>query len=221
MRDNVSLVRTIVESKTPPENHYVYWYDVNSDAFKRYDKGEWVEFNVRVRNDINSLYKELNEEIGTRDEADTQINITINNLSDRTSNLESSVRTITLDLDEKADEESLQREIIRATTRENEIESKIPDITGKVDIEALQNEITRAKQREDEIATSIPDISGKADIGDSYTKEESDDAFQPKGNYLTEHQSLDNYYTKPEAEERFLSPDELGYVTMEMIGSLE
>jgi hypothetical protein len=33
----------------------------------------------------------------------------------------------------------------------------------------------------------------------------TEDHYQPKGNYLTEHQSLENYYTKSEADNKFLT----------------
>ena len=45
----------------------------------------------------------------------------------------------------------------------------------------------------------IPSIDGLASevwVGENY---------QPKGNYLTEHQSLENYYTKSEADNKFLT----------------
>lgn len=49
-------------------------------------------------------------------------------------------------------------------------------------------------------------INGKANVGDSYTKTESDDKYQPKGDYLTEetdpvwNAEKGNYYTKAEAD---------------------
>ena len=47
--------------------------------------------------------------------------------------------------------------------------------------------------------SDIPSINGLASevwVGENY---------QPKGNYLTEHQSLENYYTKSEADNKFLT----------------
>ena len=68
------------------------------------------------------------------------------------------------------------------------------------------------------------DPSGEVDLDLYYTKVESDskyqpisgmssyltvasaeNLYQPKGNYLTEHQSLENYYTKSEADNKFLT----------------
>lgn len=40
------------------------------------------------------------------------------------------------------------------------------------------------------IQAAVPDVSGKANIGDSYTKAQSDEKYQLKGNYLTEHQDI-------------------------------
>lgn len=52
-------------------------------------------------------------------------------------------------------------------------------------------------------------IRTKADAGDSYTKTESDERYQPKGNYLTQHQDLSQYakksesYTKSESDNKY------------------
>lgn len=47
------------------------------------------------------------------------------------------------------------------------------------------------------------DLSGKANVGDSYLKAESDAKYQPKGNYLTEHQSLANYLTITQSDAKY------------------
>lgn len=68
------------------------------------------------------------------------------------------------------------------------------------------------------LLSDIPSLSGYAteqwvldknyltahqSLANYYTKNEADNAFQPKGNYLTAHQSLANYYTKNEADNAF------------------
>ncbi len=46
-------------------------------------------------------------------------------------------------------------------------------------------------------------LTAHQSLANYYTKNEADNAFQPKGNYLTAHQSLANYYTKNEADNAF------------------
>ena len=65
------------------------------------------------------------------------------------------------------------------------------------------------------IQAAVPDVSGKANIGDSYTKVQSDEKYQlkgnyqPAGNYLTEHQDISgkanvgDSYTKAQSDEKY------------------
>lgn len=46
-------------------------------------------------------------------------------------------------------------------------------------------------------------LTSHQSLSEYYTKDEVDSAFQPKGNYLTSHQSLANYYTKNEVNSAF------------------
>ena len=59
------------------------------------------------------------------------------------------------------------------------------------------------------IQAAVPDVSGKANIGDSYTKAQSDEKYQLKGNYLTQHQDISgkanvgDSYTKAQSDEKY------------------
>lgn len=37
----------IVESTTPPPNKYNWWFDLNEQKLKRFNSGEWVEYNTK------------------------------------------------------------------------------------------------------------------------------------------------------------------------------
>lgn len=62
---------------------------------------------------------------------------------------------------------------------------------------AISNETSRAKAAEqantDKINALTNEIAAKANTTDVYSKTESDEKYQPKGNYLTEHQDLSSY----------------------------
>ena len=59
-----------------------------------------------------------------------------------------------------------------------------------------ENTYTKTEINNAGFLTEHQDISGKANVGDAYTKAEADAAFQAKGEYLTEHQSLEGYATE-------------------------
>lgn len=60
-------------------------------------------------------------------------------------------------------------------------------------------ELSNALGNDPNFATTVfTEIGKKINSTEVYTKDESNDLFQPKGDYLTEHQSLENYPTKDE-----------------------
>lgn len=60
-------------------------------------------------------------------------------------------------------------------------------------------ELSNALGNDPNFATTVfTEIGKKVNKTEVYTKDESNDLFQPKGDYLTEHQSLENYPTKDE-----------------------
>ena len=60
-------------------------------------------------------------------------------------------------------------------------------------------ELSNALGNDPNFATTVfTEIGKKVNKTEVYTRDESNDLFQPKGDYLTEHQSLENYPTKDE-----------------------
>lgn len=60
-------------------------------------------------------------------------------------------------------------------------------------------ELSNALGNDPNFATTVfTEIGKKINSTEVYTKDESNDLFQPKGDYLTEHQSLENYPTRDE-----------------------
>lgn len=81
-----------------------------------------------------------------------------------------------------------------------DIEDKIGNLVDNAP-ESLDTllELSKALGDDPNFATTVfTEISKKINKTEVYTRDESNDLFQPKGNYLTEHQSLENYPTKDE-----------------------
>ena len=81
-----------------------------------------------------------------------------------------------------------------------DIEDKIGNLVDNAP-ESLDTllELSKALGDDPNFATTVfTEIGKKINKTEVYTKDESNDLFQPKGNYLTEHQSLENYPTKDE-----------------------
>lgn len=81
-----------------------------------------------------------------------------------------------------------------------DIEDKIGNLVDNAP-ESLDTllELSKALGDDPNFATTVfTEIGKKINSTEVYTKDESNDLFQPKGNYLTEHQSLENYPTKDE-----------------------
>ena len=68
--------------------------------------------------------------------------------------------------------------------------SELANYATKDEVSAVITNAENTYQPKGNYLTEHQDISGKANVGDSYTKEESDEK------YLTEHQSLEDYATK-------------------------
>lgn len=75
-----------------------------------------------------------------------------------------------------------------------EVDNKIKTVIGTAPeaLDTLGELADKLSENSDVINAINQILEGKANIGVSYTKSESD------AKYLTEHQSLSNYYTKPE-----------------------
>lgn len=81
-----------------------------------------------------------------------------------------------------------------------DIEDKIGNLVDNAP-ESLDTllELSKALGNDPNFATTVfTEIGKKINKTEVYTRDESNDLFQPKGNYLTEHQSLENYPTKDE-----------------------
>lgn len=81
-----------------------------------------------------------------------------------------------------------------------DIEDKIGNLVDNAP-ESLDTllELSKALGDDPNFATTVfTEIGKKINKTEVYTRDESNDLFQPKGNYLTEHQSLENYPTKDE-----------------------
>lgn len=105
---------------------------------------------------------------------------------------------------EKADMSALLNEVSRATGVENDLKTTI---ATKADTTALSNYVltTELNQQVDTLNTAIGAKANQADIT-SLEQRVTDNTTaintkQPKGNYLTEHQSLEGYVLKTELPE--------------------
>lgn len=81
-----------------------------------------------------------------------------------------------------------------------DIEDKIGNLVDNAP-ESLDTllELSKALGDDPNFATTVfTEIGKKINKTEVYTRDESNDLFQPKGDYLTEHQSLENYPTKDE-----------------------
>ena len=81
-----------------------------------------------------------------------------------------------------------------------DIEDKIGNLVDNAP-ESLDTllELSKALGDDPNFATTVfTEIGKKVNKTEVYTRDESNDLFQPKGDYLTEHQSLENYPTKDE-----------------------
>lgn len=81
-----------------------------------------------------------------------------------------------------------------------DIEDKIGNLVDNAP-ESLDTllELSKALGDDPNFATTVStEIGKKINKTEVYTRDESNDLFQPKGDYLTEHQSLENYPTKDE-----------------------
>ena len=100
------------------------------------------------------------------------------------------------------------------------LKSELPSIEGLATeaelanyqpVSAMTGYSTTAHTHDYSEIQNTPDLSGFASLSDIpdtsnfITSAFTEDHYQPKGNYLTEHQSLENYYTKSEADNKFLT----------------
>ncbi len=113
-------------------------------------------------------------------------------------------------------------QIAKLNSSVNKLEGDVSTLNSSVS--GIENDITRMGDVISGLGEDIAEVSaglaGKADatvLNNYYTKNESDTRFQPKGNYLTEHQSLVDYPTNASIVENYAKktelPDMNAYVT--------
>ena len=113
-------------------------------------------------------------------------------------------------------------QIAKLNSSVNKLEGDVSTLNSSVS--GIENDITRMGDVISGLGEDIAEVSaglaGKADataLNNYYTKNESDTRFQPKGNYLTEHQSLADYPTNTSIVENYAKktelPDMNAYVT--------
>lgn len=88
----------------------------------------------------------------------------------------------------------------------NGVEYNLLDKEAQAKIAELK-ENTYTKSEVDELLDSLDDKIEGIDLTPYETKEGAAEKYQPKGNYLTEHQSLENYYTKEEVDQAIENVD--------------
>ena len=97
------------------------------------------------------------------------------------------------------------------STVEGSVKKAIKDVIGTAP-EALDTlgEIATQLQNDENAASALTnEIATKANTADVYSKTESDAKYQLKGNYLTEHQSLDDYAKKTDISTDFYNKTEV------------
>lgn len=147
---------------------------------------------TNVNNSISTLETKVDNEITTARANEKANADNISTLQSSVSSINDSVSSLNADLTQfKADSNAQDTEIInsinveknRAENAEKALEDKIAIING--DSETIGS-----------IAHSVDDV-----------KHYVEDNYQPKGDYLTEHQSLDNYYTKSQVNQKIEAID--------------
>ena len=167
-----------------------------SDLQKQIDNSE----TSKLQEEISALTEQITLEIEDRVKNDEILQSTINfNLdsinrvasktNDNTDNiiiLESSATTLSIDLT------ALSGSVVKNYYTKTEVDGKIPTKTSQL-------------TNDSGYLTSVPDGYAKtADIEKTYLKiTDASATYQPKGNYLTEHQSLEEYYTKSQCNNQF------------------
>lgn len=110
-------------------------------------------------------------------------------------------------------------QIAKLNSSVNKLEGDVSTLNSSVS--GIENDITRMGDVISGLGEDIAEVSaglaGKADVtalNNYYTKNESDTRFQPKGNYLTEHQSLADYPTNASIVANYAKKTDLnGYLT--------
>ena len=90
--------------------------------------------------------------------------------------------------------------VLNGFATKQDVEDKLNNLVDNAP-KALDSlyELSNALGNDPNFATTVfTEIGKKINSTEVYTKDESNDLFQPKGDYLTEHQSLENYPTKDE-----------------------
>ena len=112
----------------------------------------------------------------------------------------------------------------------------VSDLEAKADVSALDAYATvealnsKADASSLDAYATVEALNAKANASDVYTKAQADETFQPKGDYITEHQSLEDYakkedldakanvsdvYTKTQVDDEFQPKGE--YLTQESL----
>ena len=84
---------------------------------------------------------------------------------------------------------------------DNAVSGIIETLASKANAEDVytKNDVYTKEESDAKFVNYIPEV----DLSNYYTKDEVNNAFQPQGDYLTEHQSLEAYLSKDEASELY------------------
>ena len=87
---------------------------------------------------------------------------------------------------------------------------KLTKTGADVDVESLTRVVNNINNRVTDLENAEVDLDG-------YAKEDwVENNYQPKGDYLTEHQSLDNYYTKTEIDNKAIDRNQLEELALDL-----
>lgn len=172
--------------------------DATDQNFEVFQEKVEEEITNRTQGD-NALDEKINTEKQERVNADTQLR---NDLTTETNRAKASENTLASNIQAEA----TKRENDDNTIKDN-LNAEVTRATGveatKASVDDLTAEIARAKQAEAAITSDVTEkLAQKVDtttlneqVG---TLNAAIDTKQPKGNYLTEHQSLEEYAKKVE-----------------------
>ena len=136
--------------------------------------------------------EEIAEKLGDNDDVVAGLVTTISGKADKAdtynkSQIDEIVTTVNTQLNSKLPIESFNEWSETVATKE--------EVSGKADASALNNYYSKTEV-ESKIADAVTGGVESIDLTVYETKEDATEKYQPKGNYLTEHQSLADYVKK-------------------------
>lgn len=163
-----------------------------------YNKSQIDTKTTDINNAISTVETSLTNEVN-RAKAAEKLNADAINVLNGDKDIIGSLAHILQDAKHYTDDEISKLNF--ATTNDvNELEGKLTAHKAEAETKyALKSEIPTEyddTELSDRVAALEANAGGDVDLTDYYTKNESDAIYQTKGDYLTEHQSLDDYATK-------------------------